>query len=309
MVIEKEQERAESGAIKKPKRFVIVFVVLLLILGSLFYLAQRTIYHRPPGDTLVTFLAAAYPFPAVKIGSMTITMKDYLIEYKAFESSLKAAEGQEPPAPEQLQEVILQTLINKRVIAKLAKDFDVKATPERVDAYYKQALADQKDEQAFAQELQTTFGWTIDEFKKRVIESIVLAVDTNIKVLASEDLQAERKALITTARTRVQNNEDFATVAKEVMGPFGLMESDLGFFKISALPEEWRSAVDATQKEALTDVLQNDKIFTFFKIKDRIVAGDETQVHLLTITIPKKTLEDLVKEYLATVEVKRYLGT
>ncbi len=307
MIIEKEQEGKQTG---RGKRVLAIGLVLLVcVLGGLVFEAYRLVYSRPPGDALVAFIVSVLPFPAVTVGPMTISMKDYLIEYRVLKTSFESIEDQEPPAPEQLQEVILQTLINKKVITKLAHDYGVTADAERVDAYYLESILGEQTEEAFAQELQDSFGWSVQEFKKRVVESIVLALDTNTAVLNNQTVQAERRSLIEKARERIVSGETFSTVATEVMAPYGLKENDLGFFKISELPEVWRSTIDATAQSQITEVLESEDVFTLFKVAERIIAGEDTQVHLLTVTIPKKTLENLVKEYLDSVEVKRYLGT
>lgn len=307
MKIEKSDELTAGPT--SGRKMIFVGVLIALVIISAIFFGKGLVYLRPPGDPLGAFLAAAYPFPAVKVGPMTVTMKDYLIEYKALENSFSSMAGQESPAPEQLQEVILETLINKRVIAKLAKDYGVEATPERVDEYYQQTLVDQNNETAFAQEIETTFGWTIDEFKKRVIEPIVLATDTNVSILSNESIQADRRVFINEARDRITKGEDFSTVAKEVMEPFGLSEYDLGYFKISSLPSDWQEAVNATAQGETTGILENENVLTIFNVTERIAVGEETQVHLLAVAVPKKTLEDLVDAYLTTVNVKRYLGT
>ncbi len=293
----------------KKRLWIIVVVLVVLTFAGAIFVSRRLVYTRPPGDALATFLAAAYPFPAVKMGSMTITMKDYLIEYQALQNSFSFMQAEESPAPEELQKVILQTLINKRVIAKLATDYGVEATPQRVDEYYQKTLAGETDEQAFAQELETTFGWTTAEFKRRVIEPIVLAIDTNTYLIQSPDVQADRQALIDAAHARITNGEDFATVAQEVMTPFGLNKYDLGFFKMSELPTAWRSSVEARGVNEVTEVLQSNEVFAFLKVIERIADFEDSQVHLMTVSVPKKTVQDAVKEYLASVEVKKYLGT
>ena len=307
MKIEKEDEVPKLA--NKKRLLIILALLAIVILGVLVFSTRRVVYQRSPDDAIVTFLASVYPFPAVKVGSMSISMKDYLIEHRVLKSSFDSIQDQEPPAPDQLQELILQTLINKRVIAKFAKDYNVVVSNEHVEEYYKQSIAGEESEEGVAQELQDTFGWTIADFKKRVIEPIVLALDTNKAIVSNELVQSERRTLIDSANQRVKQGEDFTIVAKETMEPLGLTENDLGFFKVSALPDEWRDIIDARAQGEITEVLESDSVFVFFLVSERIVAGEDTQVHLMSVTVPKKSLEDLVREYIANVEIKRYIGT
>ena|SRR3989339_57781 len=307
MKIEKDEEEKRAGRGKRV--LVLGLVALVLLLGGLVFEAHRLVYSRPPGDPLVAFLVSTLPFPAATVGPLTVSMKEYLVEYRVLKSSFESIEEQQPPSPEQLQEVILQTLINKKIISKLASDYGVIAEPERINTYYKQTILAQQDETAFAQELQDSFGWSVEDFKKRVVEPIVLALDTNTVVLTNTSVQSGPRLVIEQARERILVGEDFAQVAKQVMEPYGLKETDLGFFKTSDLPAQWRSSIEATQQGKMTEILESNEVFSLFKITERIVAGEDTQVHLLTVTIPKKTLETLVKEYQSSNEVKYYLGT
>jgi parvulin-like peptidyl-prolyl isomerase len=178
-----------------------------------------------------------------------------------------------------------------------------------VEQYYQDVLASQESEEAFVQDLTNTFGWTVEEFKSRVVESIVLALQMSEAILADESLQQSRRDTIDTAYTRVAGGEDFASVAKEVNARFDAgLEADLGYIKLSIIPESWAAAVEILETGTTTDVLDLPEGYAIFKAEDRIVAAEDTQIHLLSITVPKVTLEEVVKEYLETAKVKRYVG-
>jgi hypothetical protein len=262
MKIEKEDEGKRS--MRGKRVLVIGLVAVVLLLGGLVFEAHRLVYSRPPGDPLVAFLVSVLPFPAVNIGPLTISMKEYLVEYRVLKSSFESIEEQEPPSSEQLQEVILQTLINKKVISKLAADYGVTVSTDRVDTYYKQTILAQQDESAFTQELQDSFDWSVDDFKKRVVEPIVLALDTNTVVLNNSTVQSGPRSIVESAHERILRGEEFSSVAKEVMEPFGLTENDLGFFKTSDLPTEWRSSIEAKAQGEVTEILESNDVFTFF---------------------------------------------
>ncbi len=282
--------------------------LVMAMLGIMILLALATgqVYARSVTDPLVRTLAQVIPYPAISVDGKTVTIKEFLIEYDALQQYFSDLGEQAPPS-EQLEIAIADTLVNKIVILQLANQYGVELDADRVEQYYQDVIT-QDGEEAFAQNLLETFGWTPDEFKTRIVESIVLALQMSDTVLADVQTQQPRTDLIQAAYARVQAGEDFATIAKDVHAGFDGIESDLGYVKVSVIPESWASQVTALEEGQTTEVIDLPEGFAIFKLEEKIIAGEDTQLHLLSITIPKVSLEEVVEEYLASVDVKRYVG-
>ena len=152
------------------------------------------------------------------------------------------------------------------------------------------------------------FGWTNEEFKERIVEPIVLALKMSSYVLSNVEIQSGKRSTVDNAHERIMNGEDFVLVAKEVHTQEQVMfETDLGFIKMSELPEELVHVIGVLQEDEVTDVIDMSDAFVIFQLKERIKTGDDSQLHLYSLTVPKKTLEDMAKEYLLTAKVKRYI--
>lgn len=288
---------------KAPKgKLVMVIVVVLIVLGLL----AGQVYARPVTDPLVRVMASIFPFPALFVDGKTVSINEFLQEYDALESYFEDA-GQEAPPQEQLEIAIADTLVNKIAIGQLAKRYDVDLDEEQVEQYYQDVIA-QDGEEAFAQNLEESFGWSTEEFKERIVESIVMALQMTDAILADTETQSPRREFIDAAYTRVQAGEDFATIAKDVHAGFEGIESDLGYVKASIIPESWASQVNGLEEGQTTQIIDLPEGYAIFKLEEKIVAGEDTQLHLLSITVPKVTLEEVVDEYLTTVKVKRYVG-
>lgn len=289
--------------LKTPKGKALVGVVVMVVL---FTLVTTQVYARPVTDSLVRTMSQVIPYPALSVDGKTVTIKEFLIEYDALQQYFGDLGEQAPPS-DQLEIAIADTLENKIAIQKLASEYDVELDQDRVEQYYQDVIA-QDGEEAFAQNLLETFGWTPDEFKTRIVESIVLALQMTDAVLADTQVQQPRSDLAQSAYARVQAGEDFATVAKDVHAGFEGIESDLGYVKVSVIPETWASQVTVLEEGQTTGVIDLPEGYAIFKLEEKIVAGEDTQLHLLSITVPKVSLEEVVDAYLATVSVKRYVG-
>ncbi|MBI5794246.1 SurA N-terminal domain-containing protein [Candidatus Uhrbacteria bacterium] len=283
---------------------IAVVVILVVLLG----VAGQQVYARPVDDPFVRTMVSIFPFPALSVNGTTVTMKEYLTEYDALKKYFDGQGADAPPADE-LETAIADTLTNKVAIRQLAQARGIEIDQARVEKYYQDVIASQESEEAFVQDLDDTFGWSVEEFKSRVVESIVLALQMSEVILADNALQQPRRDTIDAADARVLAGEDFAAVAKEVNAGFEAgLEADLGYVKLSIIPPSWASAVDALSIGSMTEVLDLPEGYAVFKAEDRTESDEDTQIHLLSITVPKMTLEEVVKGYLASVEVKRYVG-
>ncbi|MBI4256933.1 peptidylprolyl isomerase [Candidatus Uhrbacteria bacterium] len=303
---------AESSVTEQPSVFksfarttkgklLVVIVIVLVLLGLL----TGQVYARPVTDPFVRVMASILPFPALSVDGKSVTIHAFLSEYDALNSYFKDV-GQEAPPPEQLETAISDTLVNKIAIGQLARQFEVALDEERVEQYYQDVIS-QDGEEVFAQNLEESFGWSTDEFKERIVESIVLALQMTDAVLIDTQTQKPRRELIEAASVRVLAGEDFSTIAKDVHAEFDGIEGDLGYVKTSVIPETWASQVTTLEEGQTTQIIDLPEGYAMFKLEEKIVAGEETQLHLLSITVPKISLEEVVDEYLTTVKVKRYV--
>ncbi|MCR4313665.1 MAG: peptidylprolyl isomerase [Candidatus Uhrbacteria bacterium] len=299
-----EHAHAVKTFVKTPKgKLTVAMAGVLVVLGLLTW----QVYARPVTEPFVRVTASLIPFPALSVDGKTVTINDFLTEYDALGSYFQDA-GQEAPPAEQLEIAIADTLVNKIAMVQLADQYGVELDEARVEQYYQEVLSTQESEGAFEESLSQTFGWSTDEFKERIVESIVMALQMTDVVLADTQTQQPRRDLIESAFARVSAGEDFATVAKDIHTGFDGIEGDLGYVKASAIPESWASQVTTLEEGQTTQIIDLPEGYAMFKLEEKIVAGEDTQLHLLSITVPKISLEEVVDQYLTTVKVKRYVG-
>jgi parvulin-like peptidyl-prolyl isomerase len=290
---------------KTPRGKMVVIIGCVVIL---LFVAFSQVYSRPMDDPFVRVMANIIPFPAVVVDGTSVSLKDFLAEYNALEQYFEE-QGSEGPNSDDLEIAIADTIINKLVIRKLAAQRGIVVDEESVEQYYQDVIASEESEEAFVKELDESFGWSVEDFRTKVVESIVLALQMNDEVLNNAEDQMQRREAIDGAYARLRNGEDFATVAKDIHSGFdAAFESDLGYVSQSIIPSTWVSAVENLPEDSYTEVLELPEGFAIFKVEERIVAGDDTQLHLLVVSVPKKTLEEVVGEYLEGAKVKRNVG-
>lgn len=301
----KNSKKKEGIFASKTNRLLIGIIGIIAIVG----IVTQQVYARPVTSGFVRTVSKIVPFPAIKVGDTTVTMREFLGEYDAIVTYFGTLEGQEVPPEMQLESAIADTLKNKVAIRTLAQEQGISINQELVEQYYQEILIEQESEEVFEQELQETFGWTVEDFKEHIIESIVMALQMSDAILSDEERQSDRAQLLEDSHTRLQAGELFEEVARDVHDQFALpLQSDLGFVSIDAFEGQvWAEAVLALEEGDYTDPIHLPEAYAIFKLEER-TTGEEEQLHLLTITVPKITLENVVDDYLESVEVVQYVG-
>jgi hypothetical protein len=291
---------------KRKSKKIVLLLIAVLVFG---YVSIKHVYGNSISNAYSQRIISVFPLPAVKINNTTISMKDYLSEYKAIENFFKTSEGGEMPSESQLQETILDTLINKAIIKQLGYKNGIELDNEKVESFYAEVSSEGQGVDVFKEELRQNFGWTEDEFKKRIVHSIVFALQMNEFYLSDTDTQIEQIDIINKALERLVGGEDFFEVAKEVHGNYDVViESDLGFQDLSELSDEVVLSIQDLQIGDMTDVVDLGAAYGIFKFEDKVVEAEDVKVHLFRIIVPKKTLEDVVVESLEDAKIKRYIN-
>ncbi len=299
----------------KKQMMLAVAGLILVVVGGM----SAFVYTQSASNKTVKTLASALPFPALMVGRNAVSYGEYYREQdslkKYFASTLAA--GAEVPTEAELHDMIVQTLTNKAVIQTLASNYGVTLSQENVEAFYQNFL-DSNVGQASAdveKQLMDTFGWTVPEFKQRVVEPIVLSTQVGEFIGSSEYYQKPAQDAMREAAARVKNGEDFEAVGNETHERMQInLESDLGFIKKSQLPEVWASQVQDLEIGTVTDVIELPQGYAMFKVTERIKAQEavkadaeevaDDQIHLYTITAPKMTIDQVVATYLQKVPVR-----
>lgn len=292
--------------------------VFVLVIGGL----SGFVYTHAASNKTVRAITIRLPFPAFLVGRNVITYAQYYKEsdsLKKYFASLNA-QGQELPTDDQLRTMVQQTLVNKTIVKKLASDYGIAVEPKKVQEYYQSFLQASQgaSEDAVIKQLHDTFGWTPAQFKKNIVEPVVLSAEVGDYIAKSPFFQKPLRDEIDRAHKRVTTGgEDFETVGNEVHQKVQIdLKSDLGFIKTSDLPSTWADKVVNLESGKVTDVVELPQGYAIFKVSERIKSQNtpgkkadskisaNDQIHLLTITVPKKTLDQVAGAYLKSVSVK-----
>ncbi len=184
--VEKESGTEETKDNKKmtPKKAflmglggALILVAVISFVGSV-YLWPISSYTRT--------ISKYVPFPAGFVGGSVITMREFLQEDDVL---LKSGSVDS----KETRQGVMESLISKKAVDYLAKKYEIELDAAQADDYYQNVIAQVGDEEQLKIELMNQFGVGIEDFKERVISSIVLASQLQEKLFVSEDEQKASK--------------------------------------------------------------------------------------------------------------------
>ncbi len=289
------------------RRFIAVGAALAaLVLAALGLTAA--VYLPPVTAAGVRKITAVMPYPAAVVGWDAITIRDFLFNYDAL--MMANAGALEGANPEYVELLIMDMLVQKQVVRQLARRYGITLDEAQVGRLYEDLVSQQADAAALAQNLETALGWSVDDYMDRVIRPFALAEQVSGHILQDADIQAGSRTAIEAALARLNAGEEFAQVAADVNGPGSAdeMDGNVGYFKLSDIPEAWRDMVEGLAAGSHSAVIEEPLDYLILNVNDRIQAGDDTQVDLSVIIVRKRTLEDIADEYLGQTRVVRFLG-
>ncbi len=296
-----------------------VFGILAALLGLFLVGSTASVYARPPTDPLARSLARALPYPAAFVGRNVILVRDFIFEYDALVTYFRtSSEGAEPPAGSDLEKNLMDTLINRVMIERLARAYQVSLDSSREVEFLQNLLADGSlSEEDLATQIRDTFGWKMDEFRKRIVRPVVLSMQLSDKIAADTKVQKEAQERIEAAYTRLTGGEAFALIAGETNeDATAKAGGDIGFVSLDIVPEDWRETVMALEDGTYSNVLETSDGFYVIQLLEKqemeevqeAGGGNGVEYHLAVIAVAKRTLEELIEAELEKISVWRLLG-
>mgnify|MGYP001576697999 CR=1 FL=1 len=305
-MIKQEPSSASSEILPEQisqKKKVLVSLVLLVIIG--FAGLSVYVYKHSALDKNVQMITQKIPFPAIVVGRSLITYKQYYEERDALTKYFASRQDAEKPEGDQFNKLVESTLMNKAVVKILASNYGQVLDQSKVEAFYQNIIKTSSSEELFKKQLQDMFGWSSEEFKRRIVEDVVLAEQVSDYIQGSEGIQQPKRDLIESAKKRIASGEDFMKVADEVhIQAEVTIKSDLGLMKVSDFPAVWSDQVKNVEKGNVTEIIDLAQGYAFFKVVDKKGKEADEQIHLYVVTIPKLSLQQVVTDYLKQVKVR-----
>lgn len=305
------------------KRLLIGVVIAVLLLLTPFVVTCVMLYSSKTTNRFTDTMTQYFPFPAAVVNGEWLLYRDFdadaqdalaLTERFSEDANLVAQLGGVPSPEETVQEEY-DRLISVMILEQAASELGVTVEQSEIDEVYESQVLSQVggDESQVEATLSELYGWTIAEFKDKVVRELVLRSDLSDYLAENSVVEYTDPAKNRLVELQTQITADptkFADLAKEFSEDGSATEGgDLGWFERGVMVEPFETAAFAlTEPNQVSDVVQTNYGFHLIQLIERKEATDTEaeQVHARHILI-QYSLDDYLEQKEAAGSVRRLI--
>ncbi len=299
----------KNGPSKKTVSLIAGGVAAVILLSIIAF--GVAIYKYKQTNRAVRIVASIVPYPVSSVNGNVIwnttSYKDYLFElasvkkfYTSQGQDLNSAEGKKKLA--QLKQDLIKQQEDNLLAEQAARKYKIVVTNKEVDAEFNELVKNAGGIDKVKTTLTKLYGWTVDDFRQKVRESIVqkklgekIAADTSLNGGAQKQAEDILK--------QVKGGGDFAELAKKYSQDGSASNGgDLGFFGKGQMVPEFEQAAFALETGAVSGIVKTQYGYHIIKVTDK----KDDQVKASHILIKGTDLESWLKAQRTKAKIKQY---
>jgi foldase protein PrsA len=299
----------KNGPNKKTVGLIVGGVVAVILLTIIAF--GVAIYKYKQTNRAVRIVASVVPYPVSSVNGNVIwnttIYKDYLFElasvkkfYTSQGQDLNSAEGKKKLA--QLKQDLIKQQEDNLLVEQAARKYKIVVTNKEVDAEFNELVKNAGGIDKVKSTLDKLYGWTVDDFREKVRESIVQK-KLGEKIAADPSLNGGAQKQAEDILKQVRGGGDFAELAKKYSQDGSASNGgDLGFFGKGQMVPEFEQAAFALETGAVSGIVKTQYGYHIIKVTDK----KDDQVKASHILIKGTDLESWLKAQRTKAKIKQY---
>lgn len=289
-----------------------IAVIGVAVLGAFIFGIYKYGWENPAASSV----AHALPLPAATVNGNSISYADYLDDLATVRRFFAKQEAQAPgsgtpPSEQELRKGVLDRLVATEILKEEAARYDVKVSQDEIDAEYKKFLAQDQTTDAAAQILDL-YGWTVDQFKNKVMRPYVMQQKLAEIFAKDEKLNKDAENKAKDVLAKLKAGGDFAELAKQDSADTGsaAQGGDLGWFEKGIMVPEFEKAAFAMKPGETSDLVKTQFGYHIIRVEDvekDKKTGEVLKVKAAHILIAGPDIQTYLDGKLKEAKVKRYI--
>ena len=302
------QEQDDEKKIKLSTVIYAILIVLVVAIGVSSVLAYGT--DTAVGKKIAAKISKAVPFPAAIIDHTNFIYWDDVEKNLAsvenfYKSQELSKEGLRidfttPDGGKRLEikkRELFNKLVEDKIIEILAKEKGISISSKEIDKIVNKKLAEYGTSEDVRSNLLDSYGWTLEDFKKRVILPSAYKEALSILVIQENLDNSIAKKKIEQAKKELISGKDFAEVAKEYSnGSSRDNGGELGWVKKDQVLTEIQEAFFKGKTPEKNSVIESVLGFHIIEVEDRKKEDNEDVLQLRQIFVSKDIFADWLQE-------------
>lgn len=292
---------------KKIKVSTLVYAVLVLVIfiigvGSILAYGTRS----EIGTKIAGKIAAVIPFPAAIVDYRHIVyisdVEDNLASVEKFYQTQDfAKEGlrvdfstEDGKKRLRIKErELIDKMVEDKIIEILAKEKGLTVSDKDADKVVSQKLNEFGTADEVKNDLLKSYGWDMDDFKKRVVVPSIYMEKLAESVSAVETSGAKAKEKIAQAQKQLDGGKDFVEVVRSYSeGSSKDKNGELGWAKKDQVLPELQTVLFGSETPKKNDIIESSIGFHIIEIENRKKENGEDVLQLRQIFVAKNTFAD-----------------
>lgn len=310
MTEEQKEERTPKASTpakgaSKTKPFILG-IVAIIVLGGLvgggWYL-QNGVKNVSESDAIYTY-AKTFGIDMAEVNGRGVSYASFIEDVRALRTFYSSQEGAPPMTDQDIYAQAFSRLAINEIIDSVSEELNVEVSDEDIQAVRDELLGQYESEDEARDELMKRYGWTLEEYERRIILPYVHEQQLREAFEASEDeafaeyvsgdevrarhilfsispdldeeAEAEIRATAEEVLQRIKDGEDFAELAAEY-GSDGTAANggDLGWFGKGEMVPQFEEAAFALEAGQLSqDLVKTDFGYHIVQVDDRRIGKD-----------------------------------
>ena len=306
-----EKKSKKNRLLKK-----IIISVLTLFLIIIIFFGLKLYFFEKLKTPLDQYIYGVVPYPIIIVDYRPLFYNDYQTQLNSllsfYDSEKKSNPNLEIPTIEETKSHIINRMIEKEIVAKAAKNYNVTVTEEELESQIDALAMEIGDRQALVNQLQDLYGWGVAEFKKEILKPLLLKNKVAFAVILDDRLNQEVRQRAENLLIQVRNNpEDFSDIARQNSEDItAIRGGDLGYFGPGQMIKEFEEAAFALEVGEISDIVKTQFGYHIIRVDEKLLGENDevAQIKASHILIRGKNIDQYINEIKETSRIINLLA-
>jgi parvulin-like peptidyl-prolyl isomerase len=276
-------------------------ILILVVLGAVIWLYTGNFSEAK----MKVFTKVA--LPAALVDNYPVSGKELMVRYAFAKGYFK----DQPVEQSKLLNSVYQQFLDQKKLELVAKRVGVTVTNTQLEEQYKSLVAEQAngDEAALRQALEENYGFTLEDFKSKVLYIEQLQINLTTWYNSQKDLNSQTYKTAEGLLAQLKDGKAFADVAKAYTQDENgkAFDGDAGFITSKELLPEFQQQVETAALNTPIVVASRYGVH-LINVSEKTGEGSETKYHVQQIFLKTAGIDGWLKTQMESIKTTNLLA-